>query len=104
MFAWRWSCNKYTDARPRQAEGFRASDTDTVIEMLVRSGLWCTLSHAERSILPVLATFTDGDTGLVEISYRGLMRYSGVGIRIASFIPAKRSPEGVTGAPTRLPY
>lgn len=58
---------------------FRASNTDTVVEMLVRSGLWSDLTHAERSILPTLATFADRDTGLVEISYRGLMRYSGVG-------------------------
>ena len=58
---------------------FRSGDTNTVIEILVRSGLWSTLSHAERSILPALCTFGDRDTGLVGISYRGLMRFSGVG-------------------------
>lgn len=58
---------------------FRSGDTRTVVEMLVRSGLWSTLSHAERSILPVLTTFADHDSGLTDISYGGLMRYSGVG-------------------------
>jgi hypothetical protein len=48
--------------------------------MLVSSGLWRTFSHAERSIRPVLCAFVDRDTGCpVPISYRGLMRYSGVG-------------------------
>jgi hypothetical protein len=60
---------------------FRASDVEGgVIPMLVSSGLWRTFSHAERSILPVLCAFVDRDTGCpVPISYRGLMRYSGVG-------------------------
>ncbi len=58
---------------------FRASDTEAVLEMLVRSCLWRTLSHAERSILPVLATFATVNEGVAEISYRGLMRFSGVG-------------------------
>ncbi len=66
----------------RKREGyyprFRAGDIDTVVELLVRSGLWCTLSHAERSILPVLSTFANRNTGSAEISYQGLMRYSGV--------------------------
>ncbi|WP_263369110.1 hypothetical protein [Edaphobacter dinghuensis] len=58
---------------------YRASDTDSVVGMLVRSGLWSTLSNAERSILPVLSEFMSCDTGLAEISYRGLMQHSGVG-------------------------
>lgn len=58
---------------------FRSGDTRDVVEMLVRSGLWSTLSHAERSILPALSTFVDRDTGLGAISYRGLMQFSGVG-------------------------
>jgi hypothetical protein len=58
---------------------FRCGVAEDVVTVLVRSGLWSTLSHAERSILPVLVTFTDRDTGLAEISYRGLMQYSGVG-------------------------
>ena len=58
---------------------FRAGDTRTVIEMLVRSGLWSTLSHAERSLLPALTTFADQDSGIATISYGGLMQYSGIG-------------------------
>jgi len=58
---------------------FRSGVTEDVLTVLVRSGLWSTLSHAERSILPTLVTFTNRDTGLAEISYRGLMQYSGVG-------------------------
>jgi len=58
---------------------FRAGDVGTVVETLVRCGIWSTLSHAERSILPALSTFVDRDTGHVAISYRGLMQFSGVG-------------------------
>ena len=58
---------------------FHSGVTEDVLTVLVRSGLWSTLSHAERSILPAFVTFTDRDTGLAEISYRGLMQYSGVG-------------------------
>jgi hypothetical protein len=72
---------KGTHVKKREAWSprFRAGDTDDVIELLVRSGLWAALSGAERSLLPVLATFVDRETGLAKISYRGLMRYSGVG-------------------------
>jgi len=58
---------------------FRASDTNTVIPMLVRAGIWSTLSHAEQSILATFTAFAEQDTGLTPLSYRGLMRYSGVG-------------------------
>jgi hypothetical protein len=58
---------------------FRSGVDEDVVTMLVRSGLWSDLTQAERSILPVLVTFNQADTGLAEISYRGLMRYSGVG-------------------------
>lgn len=69
----------HLEAREAWSPRFRASDTESVLEMLVRSCLWGTLSHAERSILPVLATFARVNNGVAEISYRGLMRYSGVG-------------------------
>jgi hypothetical protein len=52
---------------------------ENVITLLIRSGIWSELTHAERSILPALLTFANRDTGIAEISYRGLMRYSGVG-------------------------
>src|SRR5271154_5213744 len=48
---------------------FRSSDTEAVIETLVRSCLWRTLSHTERSILAVLATFAKVNNGVAEISY-----------------------------------
>ena len=58
---------------------FHSGVDENVVTMLVRSGIWSELSHAERSILPPLVTFVDRGTGITEISYRGLMRYSGVG-------------------------
>lgn len=45
------------------------------LEELVRSGKWAELSDATRAVLPVMCCFADG--GGVEISYRGLARYSG---------------------------
>lgn len=69
----------HIEKREAWSPRFRAGDADTVVETLVRSFLWSDLSHSERSILPVLATFTDRSSGMAEISYRGLMRYSGVG-------------------------
>jgi|ERR1017187_304656 hypothetical protein len=58
---------------------FHSGVDENVLTMLVRSGIWSELTHAERSILPPLVTFAGRDTGIAEISYRGLMRYSGVG-------------------------
>lgn len=49
------------------------------IEWLVRSCFWAELTPAQRSILVVLDAFTDSETGLATISYRGLCRYAGVG-------------------------
>jgi len=53
--------------------------SEDVLTTLVRCGIWSELTHAERSILPLFVTFVDRDSGLTEISYRGMMRYSGVG-------------------------
>ena len=58
---------------------FHSGVNENVLTLLVRSGIWSELTHAERSILPPLVTFADRNTGIAEISYRGLMRYSGVG-------------------------
>jgi hypothetical protein len=49
------------------------------LEALVRSGLWARLSGAERSILAVLDAMADPSTDGLRISYRGLMRYGGIG-------------------------
>ena len=48
------------------------------MEWLVRSCLWSELAASERSILVVLDTFTDTETGEATISYRGIMRFGGI--------------------------
>ena len=45
------------------------------LEVLVRSGVWASLSDADRAILPALFCFSEN--GEVSISYRGLARYAG---------------------------
>jgi hypothetical protein len=47
-------------------------------ESIVKSGMWGVLTAAERSILLTLYAFQDVDTGLTRLSYRAIMRYSGV--------------------------
>ena len=47
--------------------------------MLVRSGVWSTLTPPERSLLPVLCSFVATESREPSpISYHGLMRHSGV--------------------------
>ena len=47
-------------------------------EVIVRSGIWGAMTAAERSILVVLDYFKDPETALTRLSYRAIMRYSGV--------------------------
>jgi hypothetical protein len=47
-------------------------------EIIARSGMWGMLSAAERSILLALYEWQDVETGLTRLSYRAIMRYSGV--------------------------
>lgn len=47
-------------------------------EVIVRSGMWGAMSVAERSILVTLDHFKDSESGLTRLSYRAIMRYSGV--------------------------
>jgi hypothetical protein len=47
-------------------------------EVIVRSGMWGAMSVAERSILVTLDQFKDAETGVTRLSYRAIMRYSGV--------------------------
>jgi hypothetical protein len=47
-------------------------------EVIVRSGMWGRMTSAERSVLVTLDAFKDPDTGLTQLSYRAIMRYSGV--------------------------
>ena len=58
---------------------FHSGVDESVLTLLVRSGIWSEFTSAQRSILPSIMTFSNRDTGLTEISYRGLMRFSGVG-------------------------
>jgi hypothetical protein len=51
------------------------------IELLVRCGVWARLSAPAQRIVPVLLSFAERggpETFRVEISYRGMMRYSGL--------------------------
>jgi hypothetical protein len=50
-----------------------------LLETIVRSGLWEDFSPSERAILPVLLIYADRSDGLATISYRGIMRYAGIG-------------------------
>jgi hypothetical protein len=54
---------------------------ENVQTLLVKSGIYADLTHAEQSVLTVLITFTDDQNRYAEISYRGLMRYAGIGSR-----------------------
>jgi hypothetical protein len=47
-------------------------------EVIMRSGMWGAMSAAERSILAILDKLQDVETGLTHLSYRAIMRYSGV--------------------------
>jgi hypothetical protein len=47
-------------------------------EVIVRSGAWGEMTAAERSILVTLDYFKDSESGLTLLSYRAIMRYSGV--------------------------
>ena len=61
----------------RWPERFRVG-TGSAVEMLIRSGIWASVTPAQRSLLPVLETFADSQTHKATISYRGMMRFSGV--------------------------
>jgi hypothetical protein len=69
---------RHIQHQERWPEVFRVGTSHTALEMLVRSGIWASLSPAQRSMIPVLATFADPQTQEVTISYRGLMQYTGI--------------------------
>jgi hypothetical protein len=58
---------------------YRSGVNENVMTLLVKSGIWSDLTHAEKSVLAVLITFIDNQNGYAETSYRGIMRYAGVG-------------------------
>jgi hypothetical protein len=57
---------------------FRVGVSASPYEILVRSGLFGVLKPAERSVLTCLHEFRDQETGVTRMSYRAIMRYSGV--------------------------
>jgi hypothetical protein len=67
------SAKSFPSATPYRA-GVLGSDWEVVL----RSGMWGLLSAAERSILFTLHGFQDAETGVTRLSYRAIMRYSGV--------------------------
>jgi hypothetical protein len=64
--------------REAQPAAYRVGVLGSEWEVIVRSGMWGVLTAAERSILPTLDQFKDPDTGITRLSYRAIMRYSGV--------------------------
>lgn len=69
---------KHIDHRPRWGERERIGTSASSLEYVIRSGVWASLSQAEKSLLPVLDMFADPTTHAVQISYQGMMRYSGI--------------------------
>ena len=65
--------------RSRWRPNYRVGTSGTELELLVLSGLWALLTATQQKIVPVLRAFRDEETGWAQISYRGLMRYAGVG-------------------------
>jgi hypothetical protein len=57
---------------------YRVGVHDSEWEVIVRSGMWGALTAAERSVLLTLHQWQDVETGLTRLSYRAIMRYSGV--------------------------
>jgi hypothetical protein len=58
---------------------YRVGTTGSVFEWLVRSGFWASLTPTQRSVLVVLQVFADSETGTTQISFRGIMRFAGIG-------------------------
>ena len=95
---------KHIAHQERWPERFRVG-TGPPGEMLVRSGIWASLTPAQRSILRVLETFADPRTHEVTISYRGMMRYAGVRSqstvssaikRFRAYVSFASKPAGIT--------
>lgn len=84
----RWIADRFTvpNVKPGRPVGsqevqpapYRVGVHGSEWEVIVRSGMWGAMSSAERSILVVLDYFKDSETGITRMSYRAIMRYSGV--------------------------
>jgi len=96
-----WICERFLVPSARRgrpigqrsswSQYYRVGVSGSELELLVRSGLWGQLSPSQRAILPVLLAFRNPDTAVTTISYRGLMRFAGIG-----------SPKSIAGAVWRL--
>jgi len=74
------------------------------LALLIRSGVWANLSVPVQRLIPVLLEFTEWEEecleGTLRLSYRAMMRYSGIGT-FTSINPALAELEGI-GWATRL--
>jgi hypothetical protein len=87
----RWIAEQFTvpnikPGRPvgrylKEAKPYRVGVHASEFELLVRSGMFGQISAAESRILVTLAVFKDPDSGITQLSYQAIMRYSGVASR-----------------------
>jgi len=70
---------RHLSNRQQWRGSFRVGVSGFSLEAVVRSGYWASLTPSEKSILVVFCTFADPSTGATRISYRGIMRYAGIG-------------------------
>jgi hypothetical protein len=68
----------HLETRERWHPHYRAGVRNDPLDWFVKSGVYATLSPAGKALLPVLLSFL-GDNEESMISYRGLMRYAGLG-------------------------
>lgn len=65
----------------KQPQPYRVGVRGSAWEVIIRSGAWGKMTSAERSVLAVLDTFKDAESGVTRMSYRAIMRYGGIGKR-----------------------
>jgi hypothetical protein len=70
---------KHLTTTERWESRSRVGTSGFALENLVRSGLWASLTKSEIAALGVLLAYADSATGIAKISYRGIMRYAGIG-------------------------
>ncbi len=71
-------CGRPQGSLTKQPAPYRIGVRGSELEVLVRSGMFGQLSAPERSIVVALHEFRDPDSGLTRMSYRAIMRYSGI--------------------------
>ncbi len=70
---------KHLRSAERWGSRERVGTSGFMLEDLVRSGFWSMLTKSERAVLVVLCCFAEPNSGAVTISYRGIMRFAGIG-------------------------